>query len=332
MIASHEQYLQAVDAVRLLEEGMAALRQRLGPDRESLFAAMAQDYLDSITAIRGEIDAYTGLDRARAVGAPLWLSLEGAELSPTNIRTSLLAGWLERWRRSVSALAEYSITGRVSLRRHSQEISDACDFRLLGFSAGSLRIGLELQSPAQLGLFPGAESEPERGARAGLAQLLEGAAEAMELARGGRDLDRMREELTPHQSVLFKQVLRVTPGARERVRAIVLDGAAVPREAPVRLDSSIRPILASLFGSEAEPEGIEELEGTLREIDLDEKHFIIRSRPGDLPDLVIYFDERLISDAREALDRRVRVEAARGTGARPRFRALVIEALDEDSG
>jgi hypothetical protein len=74
---------------------------------------------------------------------------------------------------------------------------------------------------------------------------------------------------------------------------------------------------------------IEEFEGSLREIDLDKRKFIIRERPDNEADVTVYFGAELIEDAKRALDSRVRVEASRGGGPQGRLRVLVIEVLDE---
>jgi hypothetical protein len=69
----------------------------------------------------------------------------------------------------------------------------------------------------------------------------------------------------------------------------------------------------------------------VREIDLDEKRFIIRERSDNLPDTKVFFEIGLIEEAKMPLDHRIRVEASRGTGQRRRLRALVIE-IAEDEG
>jgi hypothetical protein len=327
VITSHQDYLQAREALRELEEALFALRRRLGDSRAELFAAMAQDYIDSINGIRQEIDVYIGIMSAQAARAPLWLGLEGAGLSSENIRTSLLAGWLERLRKSVIAVADFALSREATRGRRPQMISEAYDFRLVGFQSGSLKIGLEVPEPEQLPLF--GESSSSSIVRQALIDLLERASEVAELQRSDLRVSLSVQEPSPKDAVLLKQLLRLIPGRRERVRAVVLEGALVPRRAAVRLDASLRPVLAGLLSPGIGSGQIEEIEGTLREIDLDRLHFILRERPENLPDVTVFFPPTLLEDAKRALDRRVRVEASPESEPSRRFRALVIEVLEE---
>jgi len=328
VIGSHEEYLQAHAALRDLEEALAALRQRLGTSRASLFETMAQDYIDSIIALRQDIDVYIGLMSAQAARAPLWMGLEGDGLSPENILTSLLSVWLARLRRSVIALASFAFSRGTTGDRPSRAIAEACDFRLMGFLPGSLRIGLEIPQPDQLLLFP-RSGDAVIAVRTALADLLEKASELTELQHSVHRVDLSSEELSTRDALLLKQVLRLIPGRRERVRAIVFEGALVPRTVPVRLNASLRSLLASRLGPTTEPDQIEELEGMLREIDLDQRHFILRDRPEDQPDITVFFRPNLQDDAKRALDQRVRVEASRDRVPRRRLNALVIEILED---
>jgi len=256
------------------------------------------------------------------------MGLEGDGLSPENILTSLLSVWLARLRRSVIALASFAFSRGTTGDRPSRAIAEACDFRLMGFLPGSLRIGLEIPQPDQLLLFP-RSGDAVIAVRTALADLLEKASELTELQHSVHRVDLSSEELSTRDALLLKQVLRLIPGRRERVRAIVFEGALVPRTVPVRLNASLRSLLASRLGPTTEPDQIEELEGMLREIDLDQRHFILRDRPEDQPDITVFFRPNLQDDAKRALDQRVRVEASRDRVPRRRLNALVIEILED---
>lgn len=329
MIETREQYLQAMEALRNIEEALAALRAKLGPERAALFQAMARDYLDSINEIREEIDQYTGAAEAAAARAPVWLGLEGADLSPHNIKTALLATWLERMRKSVAALVNEQATRTMQRPRQYLSPFETCDFRLVGFRPGSLKVGLDIPEPRQMSLFEGAGGAPEELVREALERLLNAATEFEGLHRSRRTREVWPAGIPLEQQFLYRQVLRITPGKRERVHTVLLEGALVPSARPVLLDAPARAALTALLSAEPPEGAIEELEGRLREIDLDKRRFILRERPDDEPDVAVFFADAQCEEAKAAVDRRVRVGAAQAARPRTHWKALVIEQLEE---
>lgn len=328
MITSIAQYRQAVEAQRELEEAMLALRDRLGEGHIQLFSVMAQDYVESIAEIRLEIEAFLGIDEVLVHSAPLWLGLDGEGLSPRNVRSSILTGWLERLRKALTATVSGHRNDWRSVGRPSADVLSACDFRVLGFQPGSLRIGLELPGPDQRGLFEPAEDANEEAIRS-LKELLTEAAVVGSLGIRGDMQQLIREAEDPRRRFLLRQVLRVIPGRLERVRSVELDGTLVETESPIRLPFSVRPMVSAALAGEPDVGETEEVEGQLREVDLDERHFIIRERPNGLQPQKMFFSLQLLEEVKQALDRRVRVEAVKGRGARARWSAVAVEILGD---
>ncbi len=328
MISSDNDLRQSQETLTDLELALAALKRRLLPANESLFAAMARDYLDSIENIRAEIDEYIGASEGAPNRAELWLGLVGGGLSVANAPSSILVDRLGSLRKAVQRVAEFFEEGKARKSgRPPSRVAELCDFRVAALTTGSLRIGLRLPEPQQLTLRFNEYSEDQRHvAERSLQAILETIAETVEWR-----LQKARSPaapLTPERRLLLAQALKLIPSKRSRISAVFFEGPLSPRPTPIRAESWVRQDLQAML-AETEPERIETHEGTSREIDLDRRRFILRERPDNMPDIFCTYPEELGDEAKQALDRRVEVEGFVNPEKPTELAVQSIEVIDD---
>lgn len=304
MIENDAQLAQAREVLMALESSVAALKARVAPANPGLFSVMAESYVDEILRVRGDIDEYLGSAAVMASRAPLWLVLEGRQVSTGDVSSRILSAWLGKLRKSLLAVTEYLQTGHVRLTgRPSAALLAATDPRLVALAPGSIRIGLRLPPQyVQEEAFP-EDTIPEATPSHALARLLE---MAMWAASGA---DELPEELFPDRdeaAVLAAEAAELVPSTRGAVESVRFEGALVPAENPVRLEAFMRPRLLRLMQLLSVVTE-ETVFGTIREIDLDAQRVILRERGAGISDMKCRLTDELMVTAEALLDHRVRV-------------------------
>ncbi len=306
MIDNDEQLTQANGAVARLENALAALRSRVAPANPEMFAAMAEDYAESIYQIRGDIDAYLGIRSAAEVAVPLWMVLEGGKVSGRDISSRLLSEWLGNFRKAVYGVASFLETGQMrSGGRPEAWLLNATDPHVLAVAPGSIRIGLRLPSQlAQADLFATPDSKPEASSHRALDYLL-AVADWASSGRFDPPFDAGMDNDT--LSVVARYASKLAPSPRSTVRAVTFTGAAVPSPEPLRLVAESRERLQGLVKLLAHVTE-ETVSGQIREIDLDARRIILRERGDGMPDLKCQVPPDLMQKAEHLLHRNVVVK------------------------
>lgn len=304
MIETEPQLEQARRVLAATESALSALRRRVAASNHALFQAMSETYVSDITRLRADIDAYVGTAQALEGRAPLWIGLEGAGLTVSDVSTRLLSEWLDRTRKAVLNVTEYLQTRRVrSGGRPAAELIALTDLRLVAMAEGSIRVGLKLPpSQAQQEMFDGDDASvplPRLAVERLLAMALWAQSES---ATPPLEAFRDRDEA----AVVADQLSHLVPSARGAVRVVSFSGAFAPSESAVRLLPQARPrlrALMQLLSTVTEDNVI----GTIREIDLDAQRVILRERGAGNPDMRCSVPDDLMPVVEGLLDRVVAV-------------------------
>ena len=325
MISSDEELQQAVEQMQRLYRVLASQRRELAEvGNPGLFAVVAEGPLDLLHQLQQQVDAYVGVAALREQEADVWLRIHGPEIVWDDAPTSVLTAFVDSLRKGVQMVAEFVDTGTLTTRP-TNELKHACDLRLVGLAPGSVQIGLRLP-------FTGAAAAKHAVAEAALARYLDVVAWAA--ADEDRDLDAQIPDLS-ERKVLLNAVKPLLPPKRGGVDFIELRGRRVgnrpmrlTRQTHRRLDDALDRLVVAA-------DRIEIRTGVLREIDLDERTFLLRH--GDDPAQIrCSFPDELYEVAKEAFDRPVRVSGAMRTPGGRRGATLLaverIEVLEEAAG
>lgn len=268
-IYNDEELRRTHDALGDLYRALAALRREYEAARPEAFAVLSEGPLQEIHRLQAEVDEYTGLTSAQSEQAPLWLTVSGERAKWGETPSSVLTAFLDALRRGVQLIAGFELAASP-LGRPQLELQRACDFELVAFQPGSLRVGLRLPESGQLTMF---EDQPPARAQVALNQYLKGARWAGStepvavLEEGLSDAARRR--------VVLRAVKLLVPRAGGGVDAVDLSGRAVRDGGSIQLTQAASGRI-TLALEEALTEEEERYEGDVREMDLDRRTFKLR--------------------------------------------------------
>lgn len=305
MIESDEQLRASQEVLLNLERSLRVLQERVEAKNPALYAAMAQDYVRNITQIRTEIDGYLGVPRTSPAAAPLWIALEGDQVRLDDLSSEVLSGWLHRIRTAVVAIAEFlENTAASKHKREKKTVRALCDFRLLAFERGSVRLGLTLPSgPYQLDLVEEGKAHGLNPAELALGKVLRAAVWAV--SQANEDDWSSFTESDEEKKLVAKELLKLTPTKRSGIQGLRFEGALLPSEEPVTLVTSLRPRIEAAARDEEEVK--RSYTGTVREIDLDKHHIKLRELVTGPPEVHCVVPEELIEEAEDALNKKVQI-------------------------
>lgn len=326
MISNQEQLNQASIQMGRLYEALASLRAQIEPFNAKAFALLAEGPLSQLRELQQEIDIYVGVAKVYEQEADIWLRLQGPEIVWGNSPSSVLTSFLDALRKGVQTIAEYDVTGRASTRPHGN-IRRAADFQLVTMAPGSLIIGLKIPPAYVQPTLPieGAPAVSPDIPRA-LAEFLEVVVWAASAADApvieGRLEDAKRRRLILSLAKAF------VPRPRGSVENLEIYGRRVPGNARINIDRTAYERIDAAISRTAAQEQ-QTFIGTLREIDLDQKRFELRSIRGGGNDVSCEFDEDILETAAAALDHQIKVTGTlRRTGMFLGKQILKVSRLD----
>jgi hypothetical protein len=315
MIRSDDELRQALEQMERLYRVLASSRREVEGDNPGLFAVMAEGPRDLLHQIQEQVDAYVGLAQLRDQEADLWLRIHGPEIVWDDAPTSVLTAFVDALRKGVQMVAEFIDTGTLTTRP-TNELKHACDLRLVGLASGSVQVGLRLPATAAA-----------QAKRAIVEAALDDYLDVAAWAAGAQD--RAIDEQVPdpqRRKVLLNAVKPLLPPKCGGVDFVELRGRRVrhgelrlTRHTHQRLDDALDRLVV---------DRIETRTGVLREIDLDERTFLLRH--GDAPEQIrCSFPDELYEAAKAAFDRPVRVSGVmRAPGGRRGATLLDVERIE----
>ncbi len=328
MIENDEQLEQTRGAISHLEAGLAALKRDVLPINRARFALMAEPVVSHIRALRAQVEDYVGVTSATSEEAEVWMRLQGPEIELGDAPTSVVTTMLELLRRGVQSVAEFLQRGAVGARPTS-DMKQACDLRIVAWMPGSVQVGLRLPEIVATGPE---ESGLSKQARLALKLYLETATWV-----GSEEDSAFLEQAIPsaaQRRLLLNQVARLVPRPRGATDLVELSGRELPR-GPVRLrresSARVRQAISTIVREE-----LATAHGLLREIDLDQRSFTVRTPDGAGMETKCEIEadaDDLMEIAKDGLDHPVIVRGTRRTDPTRRkvhpLQVLEIEVLDK---
>lgn len=327
MIENAIQFEHAQKQLGKMQDSLRNLVADVLPKNRHNFAVLAEGPMEEIRRLQAEIDVYTGVASAIESESPLWLRIYGENVHWPAAPSSLLANYLESLRKGIQTLAEFIQHGQVVGGRPLQGLRDACDFEVVAFEPGSIRVGLRLPDVQSDPLLLTQQANP---AELALDEFLDVASWA-----GSGDEEAVLENKFPDSTkrrVLLNALKPLLPRPRGQVEGIELSGWRVRRTAAIILT---RETIAKVDGAidSTVHERPENHEGVLREIDLDELRFTLRDTAQPL-EIRCVFEESILEQAKAALDKRVRVFGTRKVAltkkASPILQVTRLEVIEEE--
>lgn len=325
MIENDAQFEQTHHQLRMMQDALRSLHAEVLPKNQRNFAVLAEGPMEEIRRLQAEIDGYTGVATALETESPIWLRLFGEQVHWPAAPTSLLTSYLESFRKGVQTVAEFLQHGQLVGGRPADALKTACDFEVVAFQPGSIRVGLRLPDVATDELI--ANPQPNPAERA-LDEFLEVAAWA-----GSGEVDAVLENrfADPTQRRVMLNALKpLVPRPRGPVEGIELSGWRVHRAAAIKLTRETNARVDSAIDRTVH-ERAEEHEGDLREIDLDELRFTLRD-PAKLLEVRCVFEESNLEQAIAALDKRIRVTGSRKVMPNRKASVLQVTRLEVIEG
>lgn len=323
MIQNDDQLAQTRLAINDLESGLKALKRDVYEVNPRRFTLMAEPVIAQIQDLRNQIEEYVGIKTAIAEEVSLWMKLVGEEIEAGDAPTSVVTKMLDTLRIGVQAVAEFLNRGMVGARPTAQ-INEACDLRIVAWKPGSVQVGLKL-----LDFDTSVSEEVIEVAHVALRKYLETATWA-----GSQNDDTELERQIPdpkERRLLLNQVERIVPRPQGEVEYVELYGRAMPR-GNIRLRRESRPRIRQAVEKtirEIVQVELVTVEGVLREIDLDQRTFIVRN-VGQGNETRCHVDpeaDDLLQLAKEALDHEVKVAGNRRIDP-TRRQSLPLEAQE----
>jgi hypothetical protein len=336
MITNDNELRLTRERLQLAEAALDACRRDFLPHNEVQYHLFAGSTIDLIQSIRAEIDAYLGI----GPDTDLAVSLEGKGVSLGNTSARIITRTIDTFRRGLQSVAGVlhadgqSGNGQSIASQRAGWIERLCDLSLVGLGPGSVQAFLDL--PTDTGLFG---EDDRRFLSDVLATLFDG----LEWAAAGKEapVPQSLERLSPSARLsVLGVVARLLPpqsGPIERIgyRRRGEGPAKPPRQATLNRQSRQR-VHHEMERLTADRKFIE-VEGVIRQIDLDAQTFVLRERPDQQSDLPCEYPDALAELAKELLDRRVKVAGLLETSRlthRAKMEAEAIEPLggDEEIG
>lgn len=323
MIKNNQELELSREALVNLEKALLALKEKVEPVNKELFIAMSQDYYKDIISIRKEIEEYYGFYEIERFSVPLWMTLQGVELSFNNLSLSMLSNWTGRLRKAVQNILTFK--DRAAGLTDSL-ISKITDFKCVKILPGSIKIGLRTPDVLKDDLFFGKWLEDNRPVEKSLEDLLE----YIKLLSTGENKERLKEIISNKDDSEFflMQVLALTPSSKSEVNLVKFEGSLNPSRQPLFLNKYSREIIKDVF-KETYKEEVLEFEGKIREIDLDKGSFILREIEDQVGDLHCSYPSKFMEISMKSLDSKVRITGYRKSKTAKVISIISIEPMEE---
>jgi hypothetical protein len=305
MINNEAEFRQTLEQLERMYRALADLRQEVMPKNPCMFALMAEGPLDHIRQFQEEIESYVGAAEIEEQETDVWIRLQGNTIQWPETPISILTAFLDALRKGIQTVAEFVAFGDLATRP-TADLKRACDLRVVAFRTGSLRIGMRLPS-TQPDLASKELLDLSRVTRQALRSYLEVAAWVD--SDEGPDILQERFSDEAQLRLLLNALKTFVPRPRGDVESVELTGQFVPQGRRIRLTRAVHSRIDQAIDRTVAAQ-VEEHEGDLREIDLDEFSFILRNA-GDIQQIQCRFEAGLLEAAKEALDRRVKVTGTR---------------------
>lgn len=312
MIKDKKELELSREALLNLETALQSLKEKIEPINKELFIAMSQDYFADISRIRCEIEEYLGFPEIERFSLPIWITLEGRGLTTSNFSLPLLSNWTSKLRKVVQNIIMYTRTYGDILSLPI--LSKITDFRCVKILPGSIKLGLQTPDIYKDDLFFDKWLEENRPIEKALEILFEYIKHINDFENSDQLIDWINSQ--SDRNFYLGQLLSLAPSSKSIVSTIKFDGALLPDNKQLSLDRNSRTLIKGIFEKSFE-QPILELEGNIREIDLDKRRIILRDVEGYEGDLYCLVPNLLLDTSMKSLSARVKITGTRKNLATP---------------
>lgn len=325
MIMDEQQYESTKKALELAERALKALQKDLLPERQEEYETFSEAYIDYVYRLRYEIDEYLGLHAAEESAMPLWVRLQGPQISD-RAPMSVLSGFLRDLRYGVYQVSKYNM---MKSRGPERRLQDSELRRLTNAKVkvmpGSLRIGVSL--PLGQMLIDGKTIDDLPGDA--IRKVLVGA------SWSANPETRKIEEILPdpiERQLVLSHVERLSSMRGGEVSSIEFRGKLLKDRGFALTKESVEIVKKARM--KELPGEMMTLEGIIREIDLDGRHFSLRivSSSGEEERRQCVYDPVFEEDVKSRLDKRVKIigEAHPVAVGKPSIKLKMIEQMESE--
>lgn len=323
MIVSQDDLRITQEQLARVEAALLSLKETVWPHSRERFRMLAEGYADQMEALRSEIDEYLGITSLIESRSELVLALEGGRIVPGEARGSLLSQYIERLRKGLQVILE-AISGgsgeeRAGGGRRPQWIEGLSDFTVLAMTRGSVK--LHLGPPEAADIISGLEEFHKS-----VQLVMRGVEWAADEAE--RPDTELADDPRIRKAVLLA-VQRLVPPNGSAVESVAFSGSAVGDRSGLRLTRRAAPRLKRAIRPMGDTEEYTDVQGVIRELDLDKNTLSLRVSPQDVPGLLCNYDELLEPDAIACLDARVIVTGTLKTNAKNGSQTMDIETIEK---
>lgn len=260
MINNLEEKKFIENRIRKLENILFDLKEKLLPDREDQYNAMAYVYVKKIIELREEIEEYIGMNNILIEKSDINIHINGPAIGYGNAPISIISSYLDNLKSSVRR--NYGILYNRS--KVPQNIALLTDFTLNQLAAGSINISLSIPNE-QMSFLDHTSLDRSLKIYFELLQLVSMRDE--ELAIDGVDDESMGK--------LLSNILKIVPDDKN-IRNIEVYGEKVLHQSKICLDHQSRRFILGKIENINKKEKNVSIEGIIRELDLDKLTFCLR--------------------------------------------------------
>src|SRR5688572_3394722 len=102
MITNDQQLAVVREQLTRAESALDALRHEVLPQNERMYEVMSESYVDMILSLRGDIDAYLGIEAIPAT-AEFVISLEGSDVGLGHTSAGVVTRFIDTFRRGLQS-------------------------------------------------------------------------------------------------------------------------------------------------------------------------------------------------------------------------------------
>lgn len=267
MIRNYEDKKFAENRIYKLEKILLSLKQKLLPERETQFKAMAAVYVRLIREIREEIEEYTGMEILNVKVNDINIHIEGPIIGYGSAPISIISNYLENFKKTLQNY--YMIVNDMKTKRVPKIISELTDFNLNAFQPGSINLSISLPS-YQISFF----DEQQK-----LEKVIEVYFNILKWTFYDdetyiKDIDNEIKEK------LLINMLRTLPDNR-KIDKITFSGRSVNSQDKIIINYNTKKRIKEKIENITESDQMVSVQGCIRGLDLDKLIFVLRDLDGN---------------------------------------------------
>lgn len=256
----------------------------------------------------------------------LLVKLEGPALEMNTPSLSLISSTMGEIRLQVGKLTKIIADIQGAIKSSSIRIPKELDLGITALAKGSLYIGFSVQQPVVT--IDGETIKSILGEEDPVYKATKEAIKNIGIVSKHVSLNHATKEISvdiPDSRIREASMValqKIIPSGRRGIKSISLSGKQIEDVGVVSLTPACRESLSLLISPAKTTADLKTCEGIIREIDLDKRHFILRSDNVE-NDVLCYYKEDYDIDAKEWLDKKAKIQ-----GTSTNKSSLKLENLD----